>query len=418
MPDQPAPPSAHAPLPVLDPAEQRVLGCLLEKEVTVPASYPLTLNAVRSACNQSSSREPVVDYDEPEVHAALRSLKDEGLVGVTWQDSGRRTMKYVQRAAVAWSLTDEARALLTVLLLRGAQQPGALRTRTERLHTFETREDVTACLERLAAAEPPLVARLERLPREQDHRWVHLLGPVEEAQAERAPTASGAEGESVLAQGAEARDERVRRTYDTVASSYADALSEELAGLPFERWLLDRVVAEVGSAPVVEVGTGPGHVAAHLTAAGVTATGLDLSPAMVEQARLRHPGTTYEVGDLRRLMRPAAADGWGAVLGWYSLIHLAPSELPAALESLLRPLRPGGVLLLALHAGEGLLTGTEWFGHEVDQRVVLHRPAEVVALLERAGLTEVEWYLRGPRTSRGETTQRLYVLARSGVRPA
>jgi hypothetical protein len=120
----------------------------------------------------------------------------------------------------------------------------------------------------------------------------------------------------------------------------------------------------------------------------------------------------YQVGDLRQLMRPTASDGWGAVLAWYSLIHLAASELPAAIAALTRPLRPGGRLVLALHAGAEVRTVTDWFGHQVDLDFVLHDAAEVVTAVERAGLIDVEWYHRGPLPARGETTQRLYVLAR------
>ena len=121
-------------VPVLDAAEQRVLGSLMEKEITVPASYPMSINAVRTACNQSSSREPVVDYDEYAVHQALRSLKDKDLVALTWQGVGSRVVKYVQTFVQRRGIEAAERALLTVLLLRGAQPAGALKTRTERLH--------------------------------------------------------------------------------------------------------------------------------------------------------------------------------------------------------------------------------------------------------------------------------------------
>jgi SAM-dependent methyltransferase len=141
-------------------------------------------------------------------------------------------------------------------------------------------------------------------------------------------------------------------------------------------------------------------------------TGLDLTPEMVEEARRRYPGVTYQVGDLRQLMRPPTHDGWGAVLAWYSLIHLAASELPSAIASLVRPLRPNGWLVLALHAGAEVRTITEWFGHEIDLEFVLHDAQTVVATVESAGLVDVEWYERGPLPARGETTQRLYVLAR------
>ncbi|MGA8258161.1 MAG: DUF480 domain-containing protein, partial [Nocardioides sp.] len=253
-------------LPVLTAEEQRVLGSLLEKEVTVPASYPMSVNAVRTACNQTSSREPVTDYDERLVHETLRALKEKGLAGVTWEDRGKRTLKYVQSLVATLGLQDDERALLTVLLLRGAQPPGALKTRTERLHPFADRQGVERCLAAMAALDPPLVSELPRRTREQDNRWIHLLGPVESA-TESAPTVeTGVDREAVIAGGAEARDAKVRAAYGVVAASYAEALTGELPDLPFERWLLDRVAA--GPGPVVEVGCGPGHVTAYLAAAG------------------------------------------------------------------------------------------------------------------------------------------------------
>jgi uncharacterized protein len=400
-------------LPQLSAVEQRVLGVLLEKEVTVPASYPMTVNAVRTGCNQSSSREPVTDYDERVVHETLRGLKARDLVAVTWDDRGRRTLKYVQALVARLDLAPAERALLTVLLLRGAQPPGALKTRTERLHPFTDRDQVEACLQRMAAASPPLVRQLPRRPREQDHRWVHLLGPVEDAEAPATLAAAPAvDRDAVLAEGAEARDARVRAGYGAIAAEYAESLTGELDDLPFERWLLERVAAHAGTDPVVEVGCGPGHVTAYLAEAGADATGLDVTPEMVEEARRRYPDGVYEAGDLRSLMRPVTATGWAAVLGWYSLIHLAASELPAAVEALVRPLRSDGWLVLALHAGSEVRHADTWFDHEVDLDFVLHEPADVVALVTAAGLTDVEWYRRGPVTSRSETSERLYVVAR------
>ena len=390
--------------------EQRVLGSLLEKEVTVPASYPMSVNAVIGACNQTSSREPVTDYDEATVHRVLRALKEKDLVAVTWQDSGRRTLKYVQTIAARQAWADDERALLTVLLLRGPQAPGALRTRTERLHGFTDRTAVEACLARMAEAQEPLVAQQPKRPREQDHRWVHLLGAVEEPGPAASSPEPGVDREVVLAAGAEARDAKVRTSYAAVAASYADTFSDELAAMPFERMLLDRIAT--GPGPVVEVGCGPGHVTAYLAAGGAEARGIDLTPEMIDEARTRHPGGDYEVGDLRRLMRPTSAEGWGAVVAWYSLVHLSPSELPAALEALIRPLAPGGTLLLAMHAGAEVLSPGSWFDQEIDLDFVLHRPAEVVARVQAAGLGEVEWYHRGPVTARGEHNERLYVLAR------
>jgi trans-aconitate methyltransferase len=198
-----------------------------------------------------------------------------------------------------------------------------------------------------------------------------------------------------------------------VATAYAEHLADELnEGLVFERWLLDRVAAHADGGPVVEVGCGPGHITAYLADAGADAMGLDLSPAMVAEARRRFPEGDYQVGDLRRLMRPTSAGGWSAVLAWYSLIHLAASELPDALDSLVRPLAPRGWLVLAVHAGSGVRHNARWFDLDVDLDFVMHDPTETAALVERAGLVDVEWYHRGPVTTRGESTERLYVIGR------
>lgn len=310
------------------------------------------------------------------------------------------------------SLAPDEHALLTVLLLRGPQAPGELRTRTERLHPFADRAEVEACLAGMAARSEPLVRELARRPGQQDPRWVHELGPVEAA-APGAPAAMAVDRESVLADGAAARDARVVAAYDAVATAYADHLVDELLdGQPFETWVLDRVAADADGGPVVEVGCGPGHVTAYLAEAGADATGIDVSPAMVEEARRRFPDGAYDPGDLRRLMRPTTAPGWSAVLAWYSLIHLAASELPDAIASLARPLAPDGRLVVALHAGAEVRHNGCWFDVPVDLDVVLHDPAEVRSVVEAAGLVDVEWYLRGPRTSRGETTDRFYLLAR------
>ncbi|NUR09057.1 MAG: DUF480 domain-containing protein, partial [Nocardioidaceae bacterium] len=351
-------------LPVLGPDEQRVLGSLLEKQVTVPASYPLTGNALRAACNQSSSRDPVVDLDQETVERTARELKQRGLLRIVWADTGRRTLKYHQVLDEHLGLEADERAVLTVLLLRGPQAPGELRTRTDRLHAFPDRSDVEACLRRMAERPAPLVRELERRPGQQDHRWVHLLGPVPQ-QPEAAP-GEAVDRDAVIAGGAERRDAQVRASYDAVASSYADHLADELRDLPFERWLLDRVVEHAAGQPVVEVGCGPGHVTAYVADGGADALGIDLSPAMVEEARRRFPGRRFEVGDLRRLTRPATSHGWAAVLGWYSLIHLAPSEWPDAVAALARPVAAGGWLVLALHAGAEVRHVDEWFDHEVD----------------------------------------------------
>ena len=192
-----------ADLPHLEPQEQRVLGSLMEKEITVPASYPMTLNSLRLACNQSTSRDPVVDYDDNTLVEVTLRLQQRQLVRLVRADSGGRAVKYKQRLTEALETSGVGapeRALLTVLLLRGAQAPGELKTRTERLHGFADRYAVEACLRELASGATPLVQELERMPGQQDHRWIHLLGPVELPEA-RAARMVGVGGRAAVLEG-------------------------------------------------------------------------------------------------------------------------------------------------------------------------------------------------------------------------
>lgn len=387
-------------LPVLDAEEQRVLGCLLEKQITVPDSYPLSLNGLRTACNQTSSREPVVDWDEPTVESIARRLRERDLVRVVWADKGRRILKYHQLLTELIELPSDQLALVTVLLLRGPQAPGELRTRAERLHAFRDRETVERCLREMASRG--LAAEIPRRAGDRDNRWTHLLADT---------TPPPVHVIEVLAP--DERDTEVLATYGEVAGDYADALVDELGTLPFERWLLSEVASQADG-PVVEVGCGPGHVTAFLAAQGADASGLDVSPAMVDQARQRFPEGSYDVGDLRQLMRPVNATGWSAVLAWYSLIHTAPSELAEVVAGLARPLAAGGRLVLATQTGGGTRRVTEWFGHEVGLTFFRHDRDAVLAAVRAAGLTDVRWFHRGPIASQGETTERLYVLASAG----
>lgn len=186
---------------VLDAVEARVLGSLLEKELTVPATYPLTLKALLGACNQTSSRDPLMDVGEAEVEAAIDSLKAHKLVRRVLPSHGNRSVKYRQVADEALALDDAQRAVLTVLLLRGPQTPMELRTRTERLHAFADAEAVQATLEDMATWGDPLVRLLPRRSGQRDARWAHLLSgePSDDAapgaaapRAERRPEAPAA----------------------------------------------------------------------------------------------------------------------------------------------------------------------------------------------------------------------------------
>lgn len=395
----------------LDAVDQRILGALMEKQRTVPASYPLTLTSLRTACNQTSSRDPVVDYDETLLTDALRGLKERGLVRIVWADRGPRTLKYHQTLDEVLALQPDERALITVLMLRGPQAPGELRTRTDRLHAFADRGEVETVLRRMAALPTPLVRELERRPGQQDRRWAHLLGPMP-AEDAASVSPSRVDREVVLAGGRAARDARVVATYDALAVTYAERLADELDHKPFDRWLLDRVASLADGGPVVDVGTGPGHVAAHLAAAGARVTGVDLSPAMVGEARRRFPDLRFEVGDLTNLLRPPDASGWSAVTGWYALVHLAASEVAPAVASLARVLRPGGWLALALHLGDEVRHADELWDRAIDVDFVLHDAATVIDAVRAAGLTDLESYVRSPLAGVEVETERLYVLAR------
>ena len=161
----------------LTPAEQRVLGSLLEKQRTTPDAYPLTLNALRLACNQSVNRDPVVSYDEEVIKDALQRLSRRRWVRFT-SGHGSRAAKYRQLLDEALGLARPELALICVLLLRGAQTPGELKGRSERLHAFEDLDVVERTLDGLIARG--LVARLERRPGQKEERYVHLLGERED----------------------------------------------------------------------------------------------------------------------------------------------------------------------------------------------------------------------------------------------
>ena len=154
----------------LDTTEERVLGCLLEKEMATPDYYPLSLNALTSACNQKTNREPVVSYTEETVLQALHGLKEKRLA---WQSEATRVTKYAQNLDKNLNLTRREAALICLLLLRGPQTPGELRGRSDRLYAFDSIEEVTAALDNLQ--EMGLVSMLPRQPGRKEARFIHLL---------------------------------------------------------------------------------------------------------------------------------------------------------------------------------------------------------------------------------------------------
>lgn len=172
----------------LDAVEIRVLGALLEKQQATPEYYPLTLHALVAACSQKSNRDPVVEFSAGEVEAALSRLREYVLV---WKTGFSRAEKWEQNVDKRWQLDASAKAVLTLLLLRGEQTPGELRGRSDRLHAFATTRDVEAALGKLAAGPEPLVAELPRRPGQKETRWTHLVsGPVEGASEPSAPAAA------------------------------------------------------------------------------------------------------------------------------------------------------------------------------------------------------------------------------------
>jgi uncharacterized protein YceH (UPF0502 family) len=156
----------------LSATEVRVLGCLLEKQKTTPDAYPLSLNALRLACNQSTNREPVVDYVDGEIREALHHLERRGLVRLA-SGAGSRAPKYRHLLADALPMDDSERAIVCVLMLRGPQTPGDLKQRSERMHPFAGLDSVHATLQRLIERE--LAVRLQRRPGQKEERYAELL---------------------------------------------------------------------------------------------------------------------------------------------------------------------------------------------------------------------------------------------------
>src|SRR5580693_618415 len=183
---------------ILNDVETRVLGSLVEKDVTTPDYYPLSLNALVHACNQKNNRDPMTNLDEEAVRQALDTLQEKRLAGPT-SSADSRVTKYEHRLQEVFNFTRGETAILCVLLLRGPQTPGELRTRTERMHSFDDLGAVQSSLQHLMKREPPLVKVLPRQPGTKEARYAHLLsGDVEAFEARpdvvtAAPTAISAD---------------------------------------------------------------------------------------------------------------------------------------------------------------------------------------------------------------------------------
>ncbi|MFP4013029.1 MAG: YceH family protein [Chitinispirillaceae bacterium] len=172
----------------LSPVEQRIVGALVEKEMTTPEYYPLTLNALVNACNQKSNRDPVMSLTEKEVDNVLEDLKERRIV---WQMSlaGSRVPKYEHNLRSLFPLTEQESAVICVLLLRGPQTPGELRGRTERMARFSSLEEVESVLKNLSEREVPLVTELPRRPGQKERRFAHLFSEPPETSDVEIPSA-------------------------------------------------------------------------------------------------------------------------------------------------------------------------------------------------------------------------------------
>ena len=199
-----------------NPVEIRLLGCLIEKQRTTPDAYPLSLNSLRLAANQSTNRDPVMDLDETTVRDAVRRLGDRGWTRLA-SGAGSRAIKYRHLLDDALSLTPSQLAVLAVLMLRGPQTPGELKTRTERLYPFPSLEDVQRTLQDLADRE--LVERLPRRPGQKEERFRQLLGGAGEEQVAQSHKSSLPDEDLVSMQELEARLARVEAKLDDLLRS-------------------------------------------------------------------------------------------------------------------------------------------------------------------------------------------------------
>jgi uncharacterized protein YceH (UPF0502 family) len=183
---------------VLTEIETRVLGSLIEKDITTPDYYPLSLNALVNACNQKNNREPVMTLDESAVRDALASLQEKRLAGPA-SGADSRVTKFEHRLQEVFNFDRREIAVVCVLLLRGPQTPGELRGRTDRMYHFEALEDVVSTLDRLAQREPPLTRILPRQPGTKESRYTHLFSgePPEQPEVARASSPAPDVGNSV-----------------------------------------------------------------------------------------------------------------------------------------------------------------------------------------------------------------------------
>jgi uncharacterized protein len=220
MPPEADTPASATPAP-LDAVEARILGCLVEKAAITPEAYPLTENAILAACNQKTSREPVMQLEPGAVAHALRAMEGRGLVRVA--PASQRALRYEHRFDTAYGTTARQRAVLCVMLLRGPQTIAELLTRTERMGAFPGQDDVRDTLDRLVAREPPLVVRVGRAAGQREDRYMHLLCGEADVEAFAAAAIPSARSDAPARADLQERIERLE--------AEVGQLREELAGL-------------------------------------------------------------------------------------------------------------------------------------------------------------------------------------------
>jgi uncharacterized protein YceH (UPF0502 family) len=215
---------------ILNEYELRVLGALVEKQIATPDYYPLSLNALTNGCNQKNHRDPVVSYDEATVTRAMDSLKEKKLV-YAFHGSEARVPKYGHLFPKAFELNDAEVAVMCVLILRGPQTPGELRSRTSHLYNFEQLSDVENTIQNLSSREQPLVVKLARLPGARESRYAHLLGgPVSVDDVVASPRMESATPRPPADDGRLARLEEeitsMRREFDELKKEFAKFKSQ------------------------------------------------------------------------------------------------------------------------------------------------------------------------------------------------
>lgn len=204
----------------------------------------------------------------------------------------------------------------------------------------------------------------------------------------------------------------IARDYDALAAEYARHVAGELAHKPMDRaWLTQFATAMAGRGVIADLGCGPGHVAAFLTAAGAETLGLDISPGMIAMAHAAHPALAFEVADMRALAAQPAR--FAGAIAMYSLIHLAPAELHPALLACHASLRPGGEFRAAVHLGEGVLHPEALWGVPITLGFRLFAPGALEAALEAAGFRVTESLTREPYPEVEYPSRRAYVTARA-----